>query len=433
MDPWCHCRRLPMGHHHRSAAGRHRQQRHPQPPGHRLVPHPHRHPVRLVHHPLRRHARPARDAPVPHQERPRRPRDQGAGEAPPPARERPVRRRGDRRDQVQPRLGDQHRHRQLPRLLPAPGSQAPVHRHGPAGAAAAHRNQLHLLLRHAVLPELGLLQRLRHRHDHVLHQRRVDPPGHVRRRPLGPPPDAPLGRRRHVRLAVPRRHAGDPDHRPGRRRQHHRLQPARPEGRHRLCVHLHLLLRVHLGSPRLGRQRRDLWSQDPCQVPLPVDRHQLAPQLGHRVRHPVPGQLRRRVRQPAVQDLLRLVRVLLPLHRLRPLLHLRDQGPDPRGGRGALRRGQRRQPVGRLEARHDLSRSPDRRGRQGRAAPQRRRHRPPRIDRRCSDVLLRLACMETFRVGCHEGGGRRRRRRRRGSRQKVCVHIDGQERCPFIL
>ena len=57
----------------------------------------------------------------------------------------------------------------------------------------------------------------------------------------------------------------------------------------------------------------------------------VAPKLGNCLLDPIPRKLRFRVRQPAVQDLLHLVRVLLHLHRLCVLLHLRDHGVDARG------------------------------------------------------------------------------------------------------
>lgn len=86
----------------------------------------------------------------------------------------------------------------------------------------------------------------------------------------------------------------------------------------------------------------------------------MATQLGHRLLNPLPRQLRRRVREPAVQDLLRVVRRVLPVHRLRVLLHLRDQGLLTRGSRRAVQRGQQRAQERRLEAQHDVFAAPGR-------------------------------------------------------------------------
>lgn len=83
----------------------------------------------------------------------------------------------------------------------------------------------------------------------------------------------------------------------------------------------------------------------------------VAPQLGNRLQHAVPRQLRRRIREPAKQDLLHLVRLLLPVHRLHILLHLRDQGLDARGDRHHVPGGHRGSPEHQLEAHEHLPRA----------------------------------------------------------------------------
>lgn len=83
----------------------------------------------------------------------------------------------------------------------------------------------------------------------------------------------------------------------------------------------------------MGSNRRNLPTKSTRQSALHDNSNQLAPQLGHRLLNTLPRKLRTGQRQPAKQDLLHLVRLLLPLHHLRLLHDLRDQGSYVRTGR----------------------------------------------------------------------------------------------------
>lgn len=95
----------------------------------------------------------------------------------------------------------------------------------------------------------------------------------------------------------------------------------------------------------MGRDRGDLPVESASARPLHDDRLKLAPQLGDRLLHALPGQPWRRQRKSRQQGLLPLGRLLRDLHRVRVLLHLRDQGPQSRTGRRTLRQGMLRSRV----------------------------------------------------------------------------------------
>ena len=75
-----------------------------------------------------------------------------------------------------------------------------------------------------------------------------------------------------------------------------------------------VLLRLLLGSLRLGRNRRDLPAQSTRKITLHDHRLQLAPQLGNRLRDPLHGQPGRRQRRSRRKGLFHLGQFLLCLH-----------------------------------------------------------------------------------------------------------------------
>lgn len=113
----------------------------------------------------------------------------------------------------------------------------------PSSSPAAHWSQLHLLLRYLVLQELRNLGLLHSFHDYVCGQRCLNVPWLVHGRSVGSPTPSPIWCCWNGHLPIHRRRSWY-----GSR---HR-QPIRSKGSDLLRLHLHLLLRMLLGSLRLG-------------------------------------------------------------------------------------------------------------------------------------------------------------------------------------
>ena len=133
------------------------------------------------------------------------------------------------------------------------------------GLATADGRQLHLLLRHVVLRRPRPGRSVHHDRHHGRGQRGLDAARPVRHREVWASLDALLGRHRHARVPVHRgRRRLDPQHRPFE------------QGLRRLHLRLHLLLRLDLGSDRVGRDGRDLPAEMPSQMLVNDYGHELA-------------------------------------------------------------------------------------------------------------------------------------------------------------
>ena len=133
-----------------------------------------------------------------------------------------------------------------------------------------HRHQLHLLLRHDLLPATRHnLQPLPHRPDHDPRQRLLHAHLLLHDRALWPQNIAHLWCVWHAGVRVHRRHSRH------RRRQerHHR------QGRNRVYLHLYLLLRLDLGPGGLGGDWGNLPAADSLTRGGAVDGEQLAVEL----------------------------------------------------------------------------------------------------------------------------------------------------------
>jgi hypothetical protein len=201
------------------------------------------------------------------------------------------------------------------------------------------------LLRHLLLPKLRHPKLLRRHPNHQHYQRLLHIPRSVHGREMGPSSAAALRCGRHVRVSADRGH-----------RRHGRILRRRQQGAYRLRMYLHLLLRQLLGSRGVGRDGGVVPLEGAREMPVHHHGHELAAQLGDRLRNPLHGELGPGQRKPAVEGVLHLGRVLLRLHDLRLHVHLRDERAEFGGGRRTVRQGVGGVAVARVRAIRQLLR-----------------------------------------------------------------------------
>jgi len=230
---------------------------------------------------------------------------------------------------------------------------------------SSNRRQFHLLLWDLLLRQQRHPESLHRQHHHLNREHPLHDPRPLCRRQIRSPLRASGWCHWHggdsgqsqARIVLVTRNVSSPStvHRRNHRHRRWNRQPSRTKSAHcrRLRLHcksrltLHrspicrsltavphaVLLRLLMGSLRLGCNRRDLPAQSPRKVALHDHRFKLALELGYRIHDALPSKPGPRKRRSGRQSILPLGRLLLHLHRIRLGNDIRDEGVHAGAGR----------------------------------------------------------------------------------------------------